>query len=217
MRVPAVDGTGVVGVLRNGTGPTALLRADMDTLRVPTAAVLPTCGHDVHVTCLLGAAAQLAHSRATWRGTLLLVFRPLALRPGPAFAAADTPRVVLFARGVHGPSPEGSVVLSAATVLPPHGIGSREPTVVTVGSVRAGTAASAALLVSTRTHDDEVRDRLLAAIERILRGEPAPREPEITTIGSFPAFVDDPAAVTAGVRALVAAARARLPANRPTG
>jgi amidohydrolase len=90
-----VGGTGVVGVLRNGEGPTALLRADMDALPVLEQTGLPyastvratgeggeevpvmhACGHDMHVTCLLGAAAALAADRSSWRGTLLLVFQP---------------------------------------------------------------------------------------------------------------------------------------------
>ncbi|MEG3630780.1 amidohydrolase [Streptomyces poriticola] len=90
-----VGGTGVVGLLRNGDGPTALLRADMDALPVREDTGLPyagtahgagadgspvpvmhACGHDVHVTCLLGAAAELAGDRSGWRGTVMLVFQP---------------------------------------------------------------------------------------------------------------------------------------------
>jgi amidohydrolase len=263
-----VGGTGVVGVLRNGAGPTALVRADMDALPVLERTDLPyastaratdadghdvpvmhACGHDVHVTCLLGAAATLVAHRSAWRGTLLLVFQPaeeigrgaqamvddglfdrfgrpavvlgqhvaplpagaLALRPGPAFAAADALRVVLFGRGAHGSRPDVSVdpvVMAAATVMRLQGIVSREvagtdAAVVTVGAIRAGTKENiipddAELLLSTRTYDDGVRDRILAAIERIVRAEAAasgaPREPEITHIGSFPPVVNDPEA-----------------------
>jgi amidohydrolase len=90
-----VGGTGVVGVLRNGTGSTVLLRADMDALPVreqsgvsyaSTAAgtddagaevpVMHACGHDVHVTCLLGAARLFAGSPGAWRGTLVVLFQP---------------------------------------------------------------------------------------------------------------------------------------------
>ncbi len=90
-----VGGTGVVGLLRNGDGPTALLRADMDALPVLEKTGLPyassvmakdpagndvpvmhACGHDVHVTCLLGAAAVLAAEYGSWAGTLMLVFQP---------------------------------------------------------------------------------------------------------------------------------------------
>lgn len=80
-----VGGTGVVGVLANGEGPTVLLRADMDALPVredtgltyaseATATaddgaevpVMHACGHDVHVACLVGAVALLAHGRERW-------------------------------------------------------------------------------------------------------------------------------------------------------
>jgi hippurate hydrolase len=86
--------TGVVGVLTRGTGPVALLRGDMDGLPVEEATGLPyastvrapdpegvdvpvmhACGHDVHVTCLMGAAATLAQS-TQWAGTLVVLFQP---------------------------------------------------------------------------------------------------------------------------------------------
>lgn len=89
-----VGGTGVVGLLRRGEGPTVLLRADMDGLPVTESTGLPyastqrgidpdgtevgvmhACGHDVHVTCLLAAAAQLA-ADTSWTGTLMLVGQP---------------------------------------------------------------------------------------------------------------------------------------------
>ena len=87
--------TGVVGVLRNGDGPTVMLRADMDALPMAENTGLPyasraesvdedgaktavahSCGHDMHVTWLVGAAHILAKRRDAWRGTLLLVFQP---------------------------------------------------------------------------------------------------------------------------------------------
>jgi hippurate hydrolase len=85
-----VGGTGVVGVLGNGAGPTVLLRADMDALPVREETGLPyastvtdgdvpvmhACGHDVHVACLLGAARLLARTPGAWGGTLVAVFQP---------------------------------------------------------------------------------------------------------------------------------------------
>jgi hippurate hydrolase len=87
--------TGVVGVLENGVGPTVLLRADMDALPVLEETGLPyastargvdpdgkdvpvmhACGHDVHVTCLLGAVEQLVARTADWKGTLVALFQP---------------------------------------------------------------------------------------------------------------------------------------------
>jgi hippurate hydrolase len=90
-----VGGAGVVGVLRNGEGPTVLLRADMDALPVREATGVPyastvtatdgagnevpvmhACGHDVHVTCLAGAAELLAGARDAWHGTVVALFQP---------------------------------------------------------------------------------------------------------------------------------------------
>ncbi|MFD8000205.1 amidohydrolase [Streptomyces mirabilis] len=84
--VTGVGGTGVVGVLRNGPGPTVLLRADMDALPVQEETGLPyasrvpgvmhACGHDLHVTWLAGAARTLAAGRDAWSGTLLVAGQP---------------------------------------------------------------------------------------------------------------------------------------------
>lgn len=81
-----IGGTGVVGVLGNGDGPRVLMRADMDALPVTEATGLPyasahdgvmhACGHDVHVTCLLGAAELFAQASDHWRGTMIAIFQP---------------------------------------------------------------------------------------------------------------------------------------------
>lgn len=90
-----VGGTGVVALLRNGAGPTVMVRAEMDALPleeqsgVPNASharqvgldgaehpVMHACGHDVHVTALVGTARQMVARRTEWSGTLLLVVQP---------------------------------------------------------------------------------------------------------------------------------------------
>jgi amidohydrolase len=90
-----VGGTGVVAVMKNGAGPTVLLRADMDGLPVEEKSGLPyastrrqtdlsgkempvmhACGHDVHVTSMIGAARQLAARKSEWSGTLVLIGQP---------------------------------------------------------------------------------------------------------------------------------------------
>ncbi|MDI1463417.1 amidohydrolase [Catellatospora sp. KI3] len=273
--IEPVGTTGVAGLLRNGPGPTVLLRADMDALPVREATGLPyastvdgvmhACGHDMHVTCLLGAAAALAGSRADWSGTVTVVLQPaeelaqgaaamvadglferiprpdvvlgqhvaplpagtIGLRPGPAFAATDSLRVTLYGSGGHGSRPETTVdpvVMAAATVLRLQGIVAREVSgndtaVVTVGALNAGTKNNiipddAELLLSVRTFDTEVRGRVLAAIERIVRAEAqasgARQQPRIEQTESAPAVLNDPAAAErtrAALAAVVGAGR----------
>ncbi len=110
-----VGKTGVVGLLRNGDGPTVMLRADMDALPVKEATGLPyasavsatndagetvpvahACGHDMHVACLVGAAMLLAQARDTWRGTLLALFQPAEETAAGAKAMIDDGLVKRF-------------------------------------------------------------------------------------------------------------------------
>jgi amidohydrolase len=91
----AIGRTGVVGILENGAGPTVMLRADMDALPLREQTGLPyasgatgvdpdglavdvmhACGHDLHVTCLAGAAALMARNRDRWAGRLMMIFQP---------------------------------------------------------------------------------------------------------------------------------------------
>jgi amidohydrolase len=90
-----VGGHGVVGLLRNGKGPTVMLRADMDALPMEektglpyaskvtskndageTVSVMHACGHDIHMTSWIGAATLLVHNKDKWRGTLMMVGQP---------------------------------------------------------------------------------------------------------------------------------------------
>jgi amidohydrolase len=131
-----VGTTGVVGILRNGGGPTALLRADMDALPIREdtgrgyastqrgtdgegreVALMHACGHDMHVSCLLGAAAQLARAPETWAGTLMLVFQPAEEVGGGAQAMIDDGLFERFGRpdivlGQHvAPLPAGMLAI----------------------------------------------------------------------------------------------------------
>jgi hippurate hydrolase len=126
-----VGKTGVVGLLRNGDGPTVMLRADMDALPVEEATGLPyaskatatdragktvlvshMCGHDLHVTWLVGATKLLAEARTTWRGNLLAVFQPgeetaegaQAMIEDGLFKRFPKPDVVLGQHVMVGPS-----------------------------------------------------------------------------------------------------------------
>ncbi|ANF32260.1 amidohydrolase [Leifsonia xyli] len=270
--------TGVVGVLRNGDGPTVLLRADMDALPVREQTGLPwastetvtdaagntvplmhACGHDIHITCLLGAVESLNASRSEWSGTLIALFQPaeehgggaqvmvddglyvkipvpdvvlgqhvlpapagmVGAHPGAAMAAVDTMEVTLHGRGGHGSRPETTidpVVMAAATVMRLQTVVSREiapqdTAVVTVGSLHAGTknniiAAEATLGISVRSFNEEVRQRVLDGVHRIIRAESeasgAPKAPDMEWGERYPVTVNEPDA-TARVNAAFAA------------
>jgi amidohydrolase len=90
-----VGGTGVVAILKNGAGPTVMLRTELDALPVEEKTGLPysskvhtkddagrdvpvmhACGHDVHMAAMVGTADIMAHSRSTWHGTLMLIGQP---------------------------------------------------------------------------------------------------------------------------------------------
>jgi hippurate hydrolase len=98
-----VGGTGVVGVMRNGDGPAVLVRADMDGLPLKEASglanastvvqagidgvqspVMHACGHDMHMTSLVGTALRLAAMKEAWRGTVVFVVQPAEERIGGA-------------------------------------------------------------------------------------------------------------------------------------
>lgn len=127
-----VGGTGVVGVLRNGEGPTVMLRADMDALPVKEETGLPyastvtatgpdgrvtpvmhACGHDMHVTWLSGASKLLADSLDTWHGTLIALFQP-AEEPGTGAQA-------MIDDGLFTRYPKPDVILGQHVLNPPAG------------------------------------------------------------------------------------------------
>jgi len=128
-----VGNTGVVGLLRNGDGPTVMLRADMDALPVEEATgvayasklqatdpdgkavpVMHACGHDMHVTWLAGATALMAQAREAWRGTLMAVFQPAEETAAGAQAMIDD--------GLFKRFPKPDVVLGQHVMVGPAGV-----------------------------------------------------------------------------------------------
>src|SRR5208282_2320507 len=90
-----VGGTGIVAILKNGAGPTVMLRTELDALPVEEKTglayaskvhtkddagrdvpVMHACGHDLHMASIIGAAAIMAHSKDSWHGTLMLIGQP---------------------------------------------------------------------------------------------------------------------------------------------
>ena len=137
-----VGGTGVVGILRNGPGPTVMLRADMDALPVEERTGLPyastaratdgegrdvpvmhACGHDAHTACLVGAADLLSETREEWTGTVMVVAQPAEETLDGAQAMLDDGLYERFGRpdvilGQHlGPQPAGLISHRAGVIL----------------------------------------------------------------------------------------------------
>jgi amidohydrolase len=186
-----VGGTGVVAVLDNGPGLTALLRADMDGLPVleQTGAdyasrargvdregndvpVMHACGHDVHVTCLLGAAARLAMDRSEYAGRVMLVFQPAEELGAGARAMVDDglferfgrPDVVLgqhvapMPAGLLGMHPGTAMAASDSLTITLHGSGghgSRPETAVDPIVMAAATILRLQTIVSRETAGTE--------------------------------------------------------------
>ncbi|WP_262696160.1 M20 metallopeptidase family protein [Kordiimonas aquimaris] len=131
-----IGGYGVVGVMKNGDGPTLLLRADMDGLPVLEETGVPyasnakgltdegdpvptmhACGHDIHMTSLVGAARRLSAMRDKWQGTLVLVGQPAEERVDGAKRMLEEG---LFERF---PRPDYNVALHASASLPAGQVG----------------------------------------------------------------------------------------------
>ena len=112
-----VGGTGVVALLRNGEGPTVMLRGDMDALPIEEATgldfasretavaedgnevpLMHACGHDLHSSCVVGAASVMAGLRERWSGTLMLICQPAEEIFGGARAMLDDGLYTRFAR-----------------------------------------------------------------------------------------------------------------------
>lgn len=133
--------TGVVGLLRNGEGPTVMLRADMDALPIQEASgvayaskiatkdpagytvpVAHACGHDMHVAWLIGASTLFAQARDAWKGTLIALFQPgeetaqgaKAMIEDGLFTRFPKPDIVLGQHVMVGPS--GTVAGSAGPI-----------------------------------------------------------------------------------------------------
>jgi len=127
---PGVGGHGVVGLLENGPGPVLMLRTDLDALPVTEATellyasqvvatgdagavgVMHACGHDVHITNLVGTARALAAHRDQWRGTVMFVGQPAEERGAGARAMLEDG---LFQRF---PRPDYALALHVKSDLP---------------------------------------------------------------------------------------------------
>jgi amidohydrolase len=232
-----VGKTGVVGLMRNGDGPVVMLRADMDALPVQEATGLPyaskitatdgagknvrvmhACGHDMHVTWLIGAATLFAKSRDGWKGTLMAVFQP-------AEETAEGSRAMID-DGLFDRFPKPDVILGQHLMSMPAG--------VIAGKIGVTTSAADSLqikLFGRGAHgsmpEASVDPVVMAAstvlrLQGIVSREVPPTEAAVVTIGALQAgtkenVIPDEAIIKLnvrtfdeGVRKLVLAAIVRI-------
>lgn len=222
----SVGGTGVFGVLRNGPGPTVLLRADMDALPMREATELPyastvttsdgvpvmhACGHDVHVTCLLGAAALLAQQRSAWSGTVVALFQP-AEETGDGARGMVDDGLVRLADGVD--------VALAQHVLPfPAGqVGTRPgPVLSAADSVRITVYGRGGHGSMPQATVDPVvlAAMIVVRLQTVVARETAATDPAVLTVGSIQAgsksnVIPDHAVLELNVRSYTEQTRAAI-------
>lgn len=196
-----VGGTGIVGILRNGDGPLVLVRADMDGLPIrentgleysSTATqvditgleqpVMHACGHDVHVTSMVGTARRLVAMRDRWSGTVMFVGQPAEERIGGAKAMLEdglyerfgVPNYAL-AFHVSAGDPAGKVAISGGLIA-----SSSDSVDITVYGVGAHGA-------SPHRGKDPVymAAQIVVALQSLVSRELAPLEPGVVTVGSI--------------------------------
>lgn len=225
-----VGKTGVVGQLRNGEGPTVMLRADMDALPVEETTDLSyaskvkakdregnlvpvghMCGHDMHVTWLVGATALFAQARESWRGTLMAVFQPAEETAEGAQAMIDdglfkrfpTPQVILGQHVVPGPA--GSVTGRTGTIM----AAADSLQIRLFGRGAHGSAPQAAVDPVVMAAATVMR------LQTIVSREIAATEPAVVTVGSLQAgtkenVIPDEAIIKLNVRTFEDGVRKRV-------
>jgi amidohydrolase len=201
-----VGRTGVVGLLRNGDGPTVMLRADMDALPVKEATGLPyastatatdpagvevpvmhACGHDMHVTWLAGVTALLAGARDAWQGTVLAVFQPAEETAQGAQGMIDD--------GLFDRFPKPEVILGQHVMPAPAGVLGYRP-----GTTQAAADSLEVRLFGRGAHgsmpESSVDPVVMAAatvlrLQTIVAREVAANEAAVVTIGALQAGTKD--------------------------
>ena len=196
-----VGGTGVVGVMKNGAGPTVLVRADMDGLPLKEASglanastvvqtgidgvaspVMHACGHDVHITSLIGTALRLAAMKESWRGTVVFVVQPAEERIGGARKMLEDGLYTRFPKPDYALAFHVSTAAATGTIVADPGIrySSSDSVDITIHGVGGHGAAP------HQTRDPIVMGaEIVMALQTLVSREISPMSPGVVTVGAF--------------------------------
>lgn len=196
-----VGGTGVVAVLENGPGPLVMLRTDLDALPVTEATGLPyasiqkvlteagtqsgvmhACGHDVHMTSLIGVARYLGSHRTTWKGRLMLIGQPAEERGAGAKAMLRDELFERFGKpdfalALHC---EANTATGKVALSPGYSLANVDSVDITVNG-KGGHGSSPESAIDPIAQAAE----LVMALQTIISREVKPSEPAVITVGSI--------------------------------
>ena len=227
-----VGRTGVVSVMRNGDGPTVLLRADMDGLPVVeqtglpyaskqttttesgvTTGIMHACGHDTHMAGFIGAAQLLVDHKDKWQGTLVMVLQPaeeiglgaLAMLEDGLYSDFPKPDYALAFHDAAAPAPAGTIGYTPGYALA--NVDSVDITVKGIGGHGAypHTTVDPVVLASA----------IVMKLQTVVSRNSSPLDPAVITVGSFHAgakhnIISDEAKLQLTVRSYSDASRQQL-------
>jgi amidohydrolase len=196
-----VGGHGIVALMRNGNGPAVMLRTDMDALPVeektglpyaskvtapgPTGSMVPVmhaCGHDIHMSSLIGAATLLARMKDRWNGTLMLIGQPAEETLSGAEAMIKDGLFTRFPKPAYAVAIHDTSLLPAGTVgyTPGNTLSNLNTVSITIHG-RGGHGA-----YPHKTIDPIViAARTVLALQTIVAREINPLDPAVVTVGSI--------------------------------
>ncbi len=198
---PNVGGHGLVAIMKNGAGPTVLIRADMDALPVkemtgkPYASrvtaveqtgqevsVMHACGHDVHMTVFVGTARRLAKMKDQWQGTLVMIGQPAEERGAGAKAMLEDGLFERFPRPDYNIALHVSASLDAGRIayVPGYALANVDSVDITVRGIGGHGAYPHA------TKDPIVlASQIVMGLQTIASREVDPQDPIVVTVGSI--------------------------------
>ncbi|MBB3981871.1 hippurate hydrolase [Sphingobium fontiphilum] len=226
-----VGGTGVVAVMRNGSGPVLLIRADMDGLPVVEQTGLPfaskvrtktpegvetgvmhACGHDTHMTAFIETAKLLSSMKDQWQGTLVMILQPAEEVGKGARMMLEDGLYTRFPRPTHAIAFHDAANLSAGVIgyTPGYALAN----VDSVDIVVKGVGGHGAYPQTTKD-PIVLAARIVTSLQTLVSREQEPQDPAVVTVGSFQAgakhnIIPDEARLLLTVRSYSDETRERL-------